>query len=209
MSRLVEKLKGWTHPGPPSGEGYTLVVGLGNPGPRYAHHRHNVGYQCVDYVAERHAISISRKRFQALYGDGALEDRRVILAKPVTFMNESGQAVGPLSRWYKIEPPQILVIYDDLDLPLGKVRVRPGGSSGGHHGIESIIAGLGSRDFGRIRVGIGRPEQGDPIDYVLNDFGREQALAIEKAYELVEQIVLCYLRQGIKEAMNRFNGQTP
>lgn len=186
-----------------------MIVGLGNPGSRYAHHRHNVGYQCVDYMAERQGISISRKRFQALYGDGTLDDRRVILAKPLTFMNESGQAVGPLSRWYKIAPPQILVIYDDLDLPLGKVRVRPGGSSGGHHGIESVIEGLGSRDFGRIRVGIGRPEQGDPIDYVLNDFGRDQAPAIEKTYDLVEQIVLCFLHQGIKEAMNLFNGLTP
>ena len=114
--------------------------------------------------------------------------------------------MASLSHWYKIAPQQILVIYDDLDLPLGKVRVRPGGSSGGHHGIDSVIAGFGSRDFGRVRVGIGRPEMGDPIDYVLNDFGREQAPVIEKTYDLVEQIVLCYLRQGVKEAMNTFNG---
>jgi PTH1 family peptidyl-tRNA hydrolase len=184
-------------------------VGLGNPEPRYARHRHNVGFQCVDYIAQRHGISVERKRFQALLGEGMLDGHRVILAKPLTFMNESGQAVGPLSHWYKIAPEQILVIYDDLDLPLGKVRVRPNGSSGGHHGIESVIAGLGSRDFGRVRVGIGRPEMGDPIDYVLNDFGREQVPVIEKTYDLVEQIVLCSLRQGIKEAMNTFNGLTP
>ena len=108
-----------------------MVVGLGNPGSRYARHRHNVGYQCVDYIAERHGISVNRKRFQALLGEGALDGRRVILAKPLTFMNESGQAVGPLSRWYRIAPPQILVIYDDLDLPIGKVRVLLAGPVGG------------------------------------------------------------------------------
>jgi len=130
-------------------------------------------------------------------------------AKPLTFMNDSGKAVGPLSRWYKIAPERILIIYDDLDLPLGKVRVRPGGSSGGHHGIESLIAQLNTQDFVRVRVGIGRPEQGDPIDYVLNDFGQEQTPVIEKAYDLVEQIVLCFLREGVKVAMNTYNGLTP
>jgi PTH1 family peptidyl-tRNA hydrolase len=209
VSRLVEKLKGWTRPGAMRGESPMLVVGLGNPGPRYARNRHNVGYQCVDYIARRHAISVERKRFQALLGEGTLDDHRVILAKPLTFMNGSGEAVGPLSRWYKVAPQQMLIIYDDLDLPLGKVRVRPGGSSGGHHGIESLIAELHTPDFCRVRVGIGRPERGDPIDYVLNDFSREQAPVIERTYDLVEQIVLCFLRQGIKEAMNTYNGLTP
>jgi len=130
----------------------------------------------------------------------------VIVAMPQTFMNDSGQAVAPLSRWFKITPERIMVIYDDLDLPTGRVRLRPGGSSGGHHGIESIIEALGTRDFARLRIGIGRPEFGDPIDYVLNDISREQEPVLAEACEVAVSAIECFLTRGIREAMNQFNG---
>ncbi len=184
-----------------------LIVGLGNPGRQYAGHRHNVGFQCVDYIAERWHAEWRTKRFKALLAEAEIDSHRVLLAKPQTFMNDSGQAVAPISGWYKIAPPRILVIYDDLDLPLARLRLRPAGSSGGHRGVQSIIDALGTQDFPRLRVGIGRPEQGDPIDYVLNDFTREQDAIMRQVYARVEEIVRCYLNAGIREAMNSYNGR--
>jgi len=185
-----------------------LVVGLGNPGRRYAANRHNIGFQCVDLLAEKHGISLGRKRFKALVGEGRIDGVRVILLEPQTFMNESGLAVAPASRWYRIPPERILVIYDDLDLPAGRLRIREGGSSGGHHGIESIIQELGSDAFVRLRVGIGRPlrGQGDPVDYVLEDFNGEQCSAMAAAREHVAEAVRIILTEGVAQAMNTYNG---
>lgn len=185
---------------------WTLVAGLGNPGADYAAHRHNIGFRCIDAIAERHGIALGKKRFKGLYGEGRVRESRVVLLKPQTFMNDSGSSVAPASRWYKVDPGQIIVIYDDLDLPFGRIRVRPGGGSGGHNGIRSIIRELGSEDFVRIRVGIGRPAQGDPVDYVLNAFDREQAPYIPDICARVNQIVTTLLSEGVKEAMNLFNG---
>ncbi|MBC7235047.1 MAG: aminoacyl-tRNA hydrolase [Chloroflexi bacterium] len=184
-----------------------LIVGLGNPGPKYADNRHNIGFQCVDYIAERWNAAWRGRRFQALLAETEIDGHRVVLAKPQTFMNDSGQAVAPLSRWFKIPAERILVIYDDLDLPLARLRLRPGGSSGGHRGVQSIIEALGTQNFPRLRVGIGRPAYGDPIDYVLNDFDREQEPIVRQVYPYVEEIVRCYLNQGIHEAMNQYNGR--
>lgn len=192
--------------GPSAGDAPYLIVGLGNPGPRYERHRHNVGFQCLDRVARAYDIAVTRTRFRARIGEGRLAGRRVVLLKPQTFMNDSGLAVAPAARWYKVPPERILVIYDDLDLPLGRLRLRPGGSSGGHRGIESIIVELGRSDFARARVGIGRPEFGDPVDYVLNDFSREQEPIIEETRELVVRAVACFVEEGIREAMNAYNG---
>jgi PTH1 family peptidyl-tRNA hydrolase len=183
-------------------------VGLGNPGPRYAKTRHNIGFMCIDYLAQEYDISVKRKRFKALLGEGRIGAQRVVLAKPLTFMNDSGQAVSPISRWYKVPPERILIIHDDLDLPLGKIRLRPSGSAAGHHGMESIIAELGTSAFPRLRIGIGRPERGDPIDYVLGDFSRDQEATIRATLELVGRLIPMYLDEGITKAMNEFNSLT-
>jgi len=204
MAEALRKIAGWMHREPASAPSY-LIVGLGNPGKEYAGNRHNVGFQCLDHLARAHGIELRRQRFRAVLGDGHIGVQRVLLVKPLTFMNESGKAVAPVSRWYKIPPQRILVIHDDLDLPLGKVRLRPDGSSGGHKGIHSIIAELGTRDFARLRVGIGRPQHGDPVDYVLGDFGADQEPIIGAVCEMVERIVLCFLQEGIERAMNAHN----
>jgi peptidyl-tRNA hydrolase, PTH1 family len=192
----------------PAGHGaeWILIVGLGNPGAEYAAHRHNIGFRCVDHLAQHHGLTLNKRRFKAVFGEGRVDGARVILAKPQTFMNDSGSAVAPLSRWYKIAPAQILVIYDDLDLPFGRIRVRPGGGSGGHNGIKSIIASLGTQEFPRIRVGIGRPRHGDPVDYVLNAFDREQEPFVPDLCDRVALAVQTFIAEGVREAMNVHNG---
>lgn len=193
---------------PAAGQSLYLIVGLGNPGPQYAGNRHNVGFQCVDELAARHDMSWRRSaRFKSSLAEGHIGPHRVLLVKPLTFMNDSGTAVGPLARYYKVPPERILVIYDDLDLPLARLRLRPGGSSGGHNGINSLIAHLNTQDFPRLRIGIGRPVHGDPIDYVLGDFDRDQEPVIRAAREQVDEIVVTFLSEGMREAMNRYNGQ--
>lgn len=182
-----------------------LFVGLGNPGQRYAQTRHNIGFRCIDFLAHANGIEITRKRFAAKLGEGSIGGEHVILAKPLTYMNDSGKAVQPISHWFKVTPERILIVYDDLDLPIGRLRLRPGGSSGGHRGINSIITDTGNQDFNRLRIGIGRPAQGDPIDYVLNAFSADEECIISEVIKLVEPIVDCYLSEGIAQAMNRFN----
>lgn len=204
LERLRPK-KGSRRDSAASEDTFYLIVGLGNPGPKYARNRHNIGFQCIDYLAKKYDIDVKRKRFKALLGEGRIGSQRVILAKPLTFMNDSGQAVAPISRWYKVPPERILVIHDDLDLPLGKVRLRRGGSSAGHHGMESIIAELGTSAFPRLRIGIGRPIQGDPIDYVLSDFSHDQEETMRATLELVARLIPVYLEEGIEKAMNEFN----
>ncbi len=203
---LVKRLGGRQREASPSSS--YLIAGLGNPGNKYASNRHNIGFQCVDLLALKHGISVGRKRFSGLLGEGRIGGDRVVLLQPQTFMNDSGLAVAPASRWFKIPPERILVIYDDLDLPLGKLRIRLGGSSGGHHGIDSIIQELGSGEFVRLRVGIGRPARGlaDPIDYVLEDFDAEQRPIIAETRERVAQAVGAILAEGVLQAMNTFNG---
>ena len=184
-----------------------LIVGLGNPGAEYAKNRHNIGFQCIDHLAQACGIKVSRRRHKALLGKGRIGEHHVIVVKPLTFMNNSGQAVQRVSSWYKIPPERILVIYDELDLPVGRIRLRSGGSSGGHKGCKSIIAALGTQGFARLRIGIGRPVHGDPVDYVLSDFDREQEPIIKTAREQTTEIVSLFLNEGIREAMNTFNGK--
>lgn len=154
---------------------WKLIVGLGNPGPRYAKTRHNVGFMAVDELAARYGLSFTRTEQRALTAHGVIEGQRVILAKPQTWMNDSGQAVAPLARFYKIPPEALLVISDHLDLEFGKVRYRFNSSSGGQRGLQSIIQHLGTQAFGQLRLGIGRPPgQMDPAAYVLQPFSEEQ-----------------------------------
>ena len=170
---------------------FTLIAGLGNPGSRYATNRHNIGFQAVESVAEAHRISFTKSEHRAQTAHGQILDHRVILAKPQTWMNDSGQAVGALARFYKIPPERILVIYDDMDIPLGTIRYRDGGSSGGHRGLESVLQQVGTQAVPRLRLGIGRPPgQMDPAAYVLQDFSTEEQDLVwdilRKARQLVE-----------------------
>ena len=184
-----------------------LIVGLGNPGTEYASHRHNVGFQIVDSLAASHGLSFTRhKKAKARVAEGQIGERTVLLAKPQTFMNLSGRSVLRLSREREIPPEYILVVCDDLDLPLGRLRIRPKGGSGGHKGLRSIIELLDSQDFARLRVGIDRPSGSlDPAEYVLQPFAEEDAALATDALARAVQAVETWLEDGIVAAMDRFN----
>jgi len=188
-----------------------LIAGLGNPGPEYARTRHNIGFQVLDLFAERHNVTFDRFQKRARVAVARMEGHngmpvKVVLAKPMTFMNASGEALGPLAAFYKIAPADIMVIYDDLDLPAGRIRLRMGGSSGGQKGMQSIIKALGSDAFPRLRVGIGRPPgQMDPVDYVLRPFSAEQEIEIVLARARAADAIEFWLAQGIEATMNQYN----
>jgi len=194
-------------------EGVRLIVGLGNPGREYAHSRHNVGFWCLNRLARRHGIAFSSRGRLAAVGEGELAGQPVILAKPRTFVNLSGRAVSHLLQRYRLSPQQLLVVYDDLDLPLGRVRLRPSGSHGGHRGMRSIIEAIGSQDFPRIRIGIGRPEvAGEPtweseavVDYVLGPMTADERHILDEAAATAGEAILCLLAEGVETAMNRYN----
>lgn len=182
-----------------------LVVGLGNPGVRYRHTRHNVGFRVIDCLATRWGITLGGRRHEAEIGVGTFADERVVLAKPLTFMNLTGQSVAKLRRAYRLSISDIVAIYDDLDLPLGRVRIRTEGSAGGHNGVRSLIEALG-RGFPRIRVGIGRPLPGmDPVEYVLGAFTPNERQVIDDVVERAADGVEALLRQGPERAMSAFN----
>ncbi len=185
---------------------FYMAVGLGNPGQQYAGNRHNVGFRCVERLAALHGLTFDKQQKQALIAAGKIGEQRVMLLKPQTFMNESGRAVVPLARFYQIPPERMLVVYDDLDLPLGTLRLRPEGGSGGHKGMRSIIEHLGGQDFPRLRIGIGRPPgRMDPAAYVLQDFAAEELPLLEETLERAVAAVETWLRQGIEAAMERYN----
>jgi PTH1 family peptidyl-tRNA hydrolase len=184
-----------------------MVVGLGNPGSEYARHRHNIGFEVVNALARAHGLVFARRKgTKAHVAEGRVGSRPALLAKPQTFMNLSGQAVRRLSRAHDIPPKRILVVYDDLDLPLGRLRLRPEGSSGGHKGMRSIIEALGTQAFPRLRVGIDRPAgRADPVDYVLHPFAGEEQLLVAETVARAAAAVECWLLEGIGAAMARFN----
>ncbi len=185
-----------------------LIVGLGNPGRVYANNRHNIGFICLNYFAKSQGIKFDQKRGRARIGIGEAAGNKVVIAKPQTYMNLSGQSVSLLIRKFNINLNDLLVIHDDLDLPLGKIRICQGGGSGGHKGIDSIISHLESQDFIRLRVGIGRPveiSEADIIDYVLSDFTKEEKQAIAQVLPMVSEAILCLLTEGLVAAMNRYN----
>ena len=191
-----------------------LIIGLGNPGRVYAKNRHNVGFICLRHFARLHGIPLDKKRGRARIGSGEVAGNKVVVARPQTYMNLSGQSVSQLVKKFNINLNDLLVIHDDLDLPLGKIRIRQGGGSGGHKGIESITKELGSQDFVRIRVGIGRPiknegaaeiSDDETIAYVLSNFTPEQRKTINQAIPRVSEAVLCLLTEGLVAAMNRYN----
>lgn len=192
---------------PSQSAGLALVVGLGNPGKEYAAHRHNAGFRIVDALARAHGLSFSRQKGARAYvAEGRIAGQQAILAKPQTFMNISGRAVGRLVRARGIELGRLLVVYDDLDLPLGRLRLRPEGGAGGHRGMRSIIDALGSQAFARLRVGIDRPPgQTDPADYVLTPFRAEERPVLAQVVERAVAAVECWLADGIVAAMDEFN----
>jgi peptidyl-tRNA hydrolase, PTH1 family len=183
-----------------------LIVGLGNPGREYKKNRHNVGFQIVDQFAARHGLEFSRQQSNAVIASGTIAGRAVTLAKPMTFMNRSGGPVSALMRFYKLEPEQLLVIVDDLDLPTGTVRLKPEGGSGGQNGMKDIISRLATQSFPRMRIGIGRPPgKMDSAAYVLQDFSTDQQALIDVTYERASDAVETWLRDGIVLAMSRHN----
>ena len=194
-------------------DGLRLIVGLGNPGREYAHSRHNVGFWCLNRLARRHGITFSSRGRLAAVGEGELAGQPVILAKPRTFVNLSDRAVSHLLQRYHLSPQQLLVVCDDLDLPLGRVRVRARGSHGGHRGMRSIVEAIGSQDFPRIRIGIGRPQvAGEPswvteavVDYVLGPLTAEERRILDEAVATAGEAILCLLSEGVETAMNRYN----
>jgi len=184
----------------------SLIAGLGNPGRDYHNNRHNVGFMVVDGLAKRHRLTFSRLQNGAFITTGSVSGFPVVLVKPQSWMNLSGGPVNALMKFYKIAPERMLVIFDDLDLPLGTVRLRPSGGSGGQNGMKSIIERLGSEEFPRLRVGIDRPPgKMDPAAYVLQDFGRSQAEMLADALERAGDAIETWLRDGIELAMSRHN----
>lgn len=185
-----------------------LIVGLGNPGKAYAKHRHNVGFQIVDLLAKRHGLSFDRKQQQAEVASGMMGSYKVLLAKPQTFMNNSGVAVRGLLNFYKIPLPNLLVIADHLDLEFPRLRFRPSGSSGGQNGIKSIIAELGTQEIPRLMVGIGRPPgRMDPAAYVLQDYSAEQEVEMAIVRQEAADGVELWMKEGMLAAMNKVNGK--
>lgn len=212
-----------------------MIVGLGNPGPEYARHRHNIGFQVLDLFAERHGLVFDKFQKRARLAIGPVTFNvpapapaltvvpvlaspstwhgRIVLAKPMTYMNASGEAVAALASFYKITPADILVVHDDLDLPLGRIRLRPGGSAGGQKGVASIIARLGTDGFHRLRIGISRPgapgsgapPSMDPADYVLQPFSADQEAEMVFVRQRAADAIETWLASGIEAAMNWFN----
>lgn len=184
-----------------------LIVGLGNPGRGYRHHRHNVGFMLLDQLAHDLDVRFARRKAKALIADSRLDGQQAILAKPQTYMNLAGQSVAPLVRFFQVPLIQLLVVCDDLDLPRGVLRFRPGGGSAGHRGLRSIFDALGSQDFPRLRIGIGRPPGSmDPADYVLEDFDPDERAVIDAAIARGIEGITLFVSQGIETAMNRCNG---
>ena len=191
-----------------------LIVGLGNPGRGYANSLHNLGFMCVNHFAHANGIWFDKKLGKARIGVGQAAGSELVVARPHTYMNQSGQAVKLLVKKFNVSLDDLIVIYDELDLPLGKIRIRPGGSSGGHRGVESIITELGSQDFPRIRVGIGRPiapngstkvTDADMLSYLLSDFPPEEKQTLTQVIPVVSQAILSILSEGLTAAMNKYN----
>lgn len=183
-----------------------LIVGLGNPTKQYEGTRHNVGFETIDRIAAENQIRVEEKKHKALYGSGYIEGEKVILAKPQTFMNLSGESVRELSDYYKIPAENIIVIYDDISLDVGQLRIRKKGSAGGHNGIKNIIANLGTDVFPRIKIGVGeKPKKYDLADYVLGHFSKEDRELMEEGYDRADHAVEMILNGEIEAAMNQYN----
>lgn len=187
-------------------ENLFVIAGLGNPGRKYDNTRHNVGFDTIDLLSSKHGIKVSKVNFKAITGDGRIGGERVLLVKPQTFMNLSGESVREIVEWYKLPMSRLLLVYDDVDLPMGRVRIRAKGSSGSHNGMKSVIYQLGSDEFPRIRIGIGSaPEGWDLADYVLSRFGSEDRKTIDGSVANAASAAAVWISSGIEAAMNQYN----
>lgn len=183
-----------------------LIVGLGNPGNEYRDTRHNIGFRVVDRLAERHRIGLEQNQFDGRFGSGRVMAESAMLLEPETMMNRSGESVGACARYYDLEAGQIAVVHDDVDLELGEVRVKTGGSAGGHNGLKDIEDDLGDRGFHRIRCGVGRPEHGSVTDHVLGRFDRDEEPMVERVVELACDAVEILVEEGPSQAQNQIHG---
>ena len=183
-----------------------LIIGLGNPGKEYDKTRHNIGFEAIDAIANAHNISVNKSKFKGLFGEGFIGTSKVILVKPQTYMNLSGESITAFISWYKVDPKDILVIYDDVSLSLGLLRIRQKGSAGGHNGIKSIIQHHGTNEFQRIKIGVGEKPQGwDLADYVLSRFSNSEMKLMDTTMEDVAGATQMIIEKGIQEAMNAYN----
>lgn len=188
-----------------------LIVGLGNPGKEYERTRHNAGYRAIDLLAGKLGCKIDKSRFQGLYGQAKYAGCKVLLLKPLTYMNLSGRSVLQLSAYFQVPPQRIIVLFDDISLEPGRLRIRGDGSAGGHNGIKSIISELGSMEFPRVKIGVGAKTnaQQDLADFVLSPLGQAEEKAFLSALERAADATLCIMDKGIQEAANRYNGSKP
>ena len=187
-----------------------VIAGLGNPGKEYASSRHNAGYMAVEYLAEKLNTKLNKLKLNSVYGDTSINGEKVMLVKPVTYMNKSGIAIAEIVKFYKISTSNLIVIYDDIDIPLGSLRIRPSGSAGTHNGMKSIVDSIGS-EFPRIRIGIGRNEEMDLADFVLQKFSRNEKDIVTPIIERAAEAAVEIIENGIDSAMQKFNmkGDTP
>jgi PTH1 family peptidyl-tRNA hydrolase len=186
---------------------FRLIVGLGNPGEAYRLTRHNIGFMVIDRLARRHRIVVDKRRFEAVYGLGRMDGRSVILVKPMTFMNLSGQAVRDLAIFFNLDTKNLLVIHDDIDLVFGRIKIKQKGGDGGHNGLKSLIEAFGSGAFVRVRIGIGRPDTRQEIrGYVLNRFDAQQEEVLDEVITITQDAVETIVLKGLTEGMNRFSG---
>lgn len=184
-----------------------LIAGLGNPEGKYEHTRHNIGFRMVEALAERHNISFSDTKLKGMVGKGMIGGEKVVLVKPMTYMNLSGECIRAVCDFYKIEPEEVIILFDDISLDVGKLRIRKKGSAGGHNGIKSIIAHLNSENFMRIKFGVGdKPKGADLANYVLGHFTKDEEAIIEEKLKTVCDAVECMVTEGADSAMNKYNG---
>lgn len=182
-----------------------LIAGLGNIGQQFNLTRHNIGFEAVDYIAEKYDIPINKEKFNGKYGQGVIDGKKVILLKPSTYMNLSGECIGPFLHFFDIEPQELIVIHDDIDFETGSVRIRKKGSGGTHNGMKNIIYVIGTTDFPRIRIGVGNDKRFDLASYVLSRFKPDEIPAMQKAVVRVSEIIHTIMTDGIDKAMNEYN----
>ncbi|GAA0181574.1 aminoacyl-tRNA hydrolase [Clostridium sediminicola] len=185
-----------------------LIVGLGNPGKKYEHTRHNIGFDAIDLLEDEYNIEVNRKKFKGMYGVGDIKGEKVYLLKPQTYMNLSGESVREIMDYFNIPLEKIIVIYDDISLEVGKIRIRKKGSAGGHNGIKNIIAHLSTNEFLRIKVGVGGPDKNSLVNHVLENFSKDDRIRIEKTLDAVILATETIILDNVDEAMNKYNGFT-
>jgi len=184
-----------------------LIVGLGNPGPKYLWTRHNAGFIVLDRFAHLAGIPVTKKSFAGLYGEGNWQGNRLLLLKPQTFMNLSGRSVAEALRFHKLSPTDLLIIHDDLDIPFGQIKLKEGGGHGGHNGLRSLHQELGTGAYTRLRVGIGRPARGDMADYVLSNFGKDEMAALPQLVDGIVDGLEMYIADGLPKTMSLYNNK--